>query len=253
MFYNSKDRAYSLLAAYRFTRPGKNTSCTDGRSFSALAFRVRGRSRFSFEGRRCVAEEKSILYIPSGVGYSRVGEDEEIIVLHLSCHGEDDAEITALEAQDAEELFEKLLLAWCEDGKENYNRCMSLLYRILETAEKSAPAAHHNVPMSIAKGVQYISAHYRDPDATVSAAAMLCHVSEVWFRRVYHECFGISPWQDILNRRFSHARTLLQTGYYSVKEVALRSGFSDVKYFRTAFSKRYGCTPSTYAIQAKSI
>ena len=251
MFYNSKERAYSILGVYRVTRPDKSEGHEAGRPFAGLAFRTRGSSRFFFGVKQCVAKEKSILYIPSGVSYSRTGEDEEIIILHLACHGTDDTDITALYSEEAEELFEKLYLAWGESGEGKYNRCMSLLYRILEAAEKSAPAHIPDHPASIAKGVQYLLSNYRDPNITVSFAAELCHISEVYFRRMYHEHFGISPWQDILNRRFAYACTLLQTGYYTTKEIALQAGFSDVKYFRTAFTKRYGYTPGDYAARAK--
>jgi AraC-like DNA-binding protein len=97
--------------------------------------------------------------------------------------------------------------------------------------------------------VTYLQAHYRDPELNVAQLASLCHVSEVYFRRVYRECFGTSPWQRILELRFSYACTLLQSGYYTVKEIANLAGFSDVKYFRTAFGKRFGCTPTEYASQ----
>ena len=97
----------------------------------------------------------------------------------------------------------------------------------------------------------YLNAHYRDAELNVAYLASLCHVSEVYFRRVYHECFGTSPWQSILELRFSYACELLQSGYYTVKEIAVRSGFPDVKYFRTAFGKRYGCTPTAYAARER--
>ena len=43
-----------------------------------------------------------------------------------------------------------------------------------------------------------------------------------------------------------HAPQLLRSGYYTVEQVAKQSGFSDVKYFRTAFTKHFGCTPTQY-------
>jgi AraC-like DNA-binding protein len=46
--------------------------------------------------------------------------------------------------------------------------------------------------------------------------------------------------------RFEYAKDLLLSGYYQTKEVAIMSGFSDVKYFRTAFKKRYGVTVGEY-------
>ena len=247
MFYDDPTRGYTMLGVYRFARDGVEQIHENGRAFSSLAFRVRGESVFSFGGRRYVAGEKSIIYIPAGVDFSRVGGNEDLIVLHLKCMGEDDPEISILYAEGAEEQFEKLLAEW-ELGVPGYqNRCMSRLYRIFEMVEKTKQASTVTSPDVIASGVQYLHAHYRDAELSVEMLASLCHVSEVYFRRLYHECFGTSPWQRIMELRFTYACALLQSGYYSVKEIAMRAGFSDVKYFRTAFGKRFGCTPTEYA------
>ena len=50
----------------------------------------------------------------------------------------------------------------------------------------------------------------------------------------------------LLELRFDHATRLLSSGYYTPKQVAALSGFSDVKYFRTAFTHRFGITPTAY-------
>ena len=249
MFYDNPRRSYRLLGVYRFDRDGVEERYEAGRTFSSLAFRLRGKSTLTVSGRQCVADEKSVIYIPAGVDFSRVGGNEELIVLHLECHGENDQEITILHADGVEEQFEKLLSDWETGGVGARNRCLSRFYRILETVEKAKQLSQALPPEAIAEGVTYLQEHYRDSDLTVSRLASLCHVSEVYFRRVYHECFGISPWQRILELRFSYARTLLQSGYYTVKEIANLAGFSDVKYFRTAFGKRFGCTPTEYAAQ----
>ena len=44
------------------------------------------------------------------------------------------------------------------------------------------------------------------------------------------------------NRLIEYAKELLRSGYYKTREIAEMSGFSDVKYFRTAFKKRFGIT-----------
>ena len=94
--------------------------------------------------------------------------------------------------------------------------------------------------------IEYMREHFRERDLTVSTLAELCHVSETYFRRIYHEHFKSSPMQALLEMRFDYAKSLLRSGYYQTKEVAALSGFSDVKYFRTAFKKRFGITPVQY-------
>ena len=46
--------------------------------------------------------------------------------------------------------------------------------------------------------------------------------------------------------RIKKAKDLLQTGYFTIKETALKSGFDNVKYFSTLFKKEVGCSPSEY-------
>lgn len=244
MFYNDTSRAYTITGVYRVERNGHQCMRESGRDFSSLAVRVRGYCRFESGENTLLADEKSIIYIPRGVGFLREGEKEELIVVHLLCHGEDDAALSVLHATGAEEQFEKLLATW-ESGA--YNRCVSLLYHLFETVEKTKQADGITPPPTIAAGVRHLQEHYRDPALSVSRLAALCHVSEVYFRRVFRSAFGTSPWQEILSHRFSYACALLQSGYYTVKEVASLAGFSDVKYFRTAFSARYGMTPTEFA------
>lgn len=248
MFYNNRDNTYTILGVYHVIRPEFSEVQVQERSFSALAVRLRGESRFSVGNKSYTAKKHSILYIPSGLSYDRTSGSEELVILHLQCHGTDDDGFSLFDAEDAEKLFLELYDIWTAADTAAYNRCMALLYRIFETIEKHTSAQTFSVPESIAPGVEYLYSHYRDPSLTVAELAKLCNFSEVYFRRIYRACFGISPLQDILERRFAYACTLLQTGYYTVKEVAARSGFSDVKYFRTAFSKRYGVTPSAYAL-----
>lgn len=50
----------------------------------------------------------------------------------------------------------------------------------------------------------------------------------------------------ILSVIWVYACELLLSGYYSQEEAAQAAGFSDIKYFRTAFKKRLGRTPSGY-------
>ena len=46
--------------------------------------------------------------------------------------------------------------------------------------------------------------------------------------------------------RLQHAALDLVSTNDSITEIALRSGFSDSNYFKDAFKKKYGITPSAY-------
>ncbi len=251
MFYKNSKCAYRLVGAYHVCRKGIQGHHATGRTYSALGYRLRGGSRFLAGEKEYYAGEKSVIYIPAGVEYHRFGSDEELIILRLCCYGEEEKELTVLHADGVEELFFQLFREWQANGEHaGQNACMALLYRIFDQIEKTSQRSEVHVPPVILPAVTYLKEHYRDPDLTVAFLAELCHVSEVYFRRIYHVSFGVSPWQSVQELRFFHACTLLRSGYYGIKEVAQLCGFSDVKYFRTAFTKRYGVTPSDYRKRA---
>lgn len=219
-----------------------------GRTHTAISYRVQGNSTFYTNDRELRAQTGDVAYIPPGVDYRHKNEtDEKVIILHLQSAGIPDDQIRVESGlPELERPFRQLLEIWEEGSPSAYNRCMALVYRIFESLQHSRDRQAPPVPPAIAPGVALLRRSFRDPRLTVSALSQACFVSEVYFRRVYRAYAGCSPLQSILDLRFRYARELLRSGYYTPKEAAEASGFSDVKYFRVAFKKRYGLTPSEY-------
>ena len=252
MFFNDPNRTYTILGVYHVTRSEHFDQMVLGRGYSSLGFRLRGSSRFRTANGIQNAESGSIIYIPRGVGYHRRSDgEEEMIILHLTCHSEDDDEISILSCPDAEMLFWRMFEAWESVKIGRYHRCASILHRLFETLELLHGNTHPKVPSAILDGVEYLLSHYRDSDLSITQLASLSHVSEVYFRKLYQATYGESPWQTVLRLRFDYAAECLTSGYYTVKEVAANAGFSDLKHFRTAFTKHFGISPTQYALQYK--
>ncbi len=57
---------------------------------------------------------------------------------------------------------------------------------------------------------------------------------------------GIPLRQYIIHVRLMRAADLLETGVYSIAEIAEQSGFCDVSYFSKCFKKHFGINPSDY-------
>ena len=250
MFFCESGRAYTLMGVYHVVRENDFDRIEKGRGYTSLAIRIRGSSTFFTKNRELEAPKGTIIYIPRGIGFRRhSAETEELIILHLHCHGEDDSEISILSCADAEILFRRLLETWESMEIGRHHRCMSLLYHIFETLERLYGNARQRPPSAIWNGVEHLFAHYRDPDLTVSQLASYSHVSEVYFRKLYQATYGESPWQTVLRLRFDYAAECLSTGYYTVKEVAANAGFSDLKHFRVSFTERFGVSPTEYVRQ----
>jgi len=58
---------------------------------------------------------------------------------------------------------------------------------------------------------------------------------------------GLPPADFIRIYRLEKAKEILKTHQFSISEVAYKTGFSDVKYFRTVFKKVYETTPGHYS------
>lgn len=243
MFYEGKEVAYRLRGVYRVhgTAQTLHERC---RSHTALSFRIRGNSTFASEDGIYYGDDNTVMYFPSGVNYTRVTRgEEELIVIHLDAFGEEEKHLSATpNVQTLAPLFEGLLYAWEREG---YFRAMELFYGILKRLSEIA-TPQKNIPVVIAKAYPYLKEHFTESTLTIATLSELCHVSEPYFRRIWRAHFGTTPLQSLLDMRFSYAKELFSTAYYSVKEVARMSGFGDEKYFRFAFKKRYGMTIGVY-------
>ena len=247
MFYQQPQCGFRLLNVF-YVKREKRDKMSVGRTHSGLSYRIRGCARFDVGGEILSAGDGSVIYIPKGVDYrNRNGDREELIAVHLETYGEETEAFEVENGMDElEPLFQELLRIWESGEPGTYNRSMAQLYRIFEAIRLKKEKDQPLMPKVIEAGVEQMRRNFRDPALTVAELAKTCFVSEVYFRRVYHSHFGRSPLQELLDLRFNYAVNLLKSGYYTPKQAAELSGFSDVKYFRTAFKKRYGETVSAY-------
>lgn len=247
MFYYQPNCSFRILNVFYVTRE-KRDKMAVGRTHSGLSYRLRGNALFEV-GERCIsAGDGCVAYIPKGVDYrNRTLGREELIAVHLECRGEEFPRFEVEAGMDElEPLFLELLKIWESGEPSAYHRAMIQLYQIFEAIRQKKERDQPLLPQVISPGVELMRRRFREPGLSVAELAEACFVSEVYFRRVYRSHFGRSPLQDLLELRFSYATNLLKSGYYSPKQAAELSGFGDVKYFRTAFKKRFGETVSEY-------
>lgn len=91
--------------------------------------------------------------------------------------------------------------------------------------------------------LQFIEAHYSEKLTVKELAKMLC-LSEDRFAHLFRDGVKRSPLQYINEIRLNKAMALLQTGEYTVTDVAQATGFSDYNNFGRLFRKQYGVTPN---------
>ena len=128
---------------------------------------------------------------------------------------------------------------------------MRALYDAVCRAQKEA----HNqyVPPTqrsiIASAVDTINRRFTDNELSVSYLASLCGISDVYFRRLFLNSFGVSPKEYLIQKRMEYAKTLLRSGDFSISEVAALCGYTEPCHFSREFTKRVGISPSQYFSQ----
>ena len=78
----------------------------------------------------------------------------------------------------------------------------------------------------------------------VDALARACHTSESTLLRAFRRELGVAPATYVRDRRLDEALLLLESGRWSVGEVATRVGYGNLPAFTVAFRRRFGVVPS---------
>lgn len=220
-----------------------------GRTHSAISIRLQGQTTFRTGDRIYRVQPGDVSFIPAGVDYRIENSDEELIILHVDAYGDFSRRITVLTPQNSGQimdLFRELYRQWQRQGPGCRSLCTARLYEIFAHLERERQPERSGKFALLEPGLQYLNAHLEDPELNIGQLADACRISQVYFRRLFKELYGISPALAIRQRRLQQAAKLLEAGYYSVTETARLCGFPDVKYFSTAFKTAMGTSPSAY-------
>ena len=220
-----------------------------GRSFHTLSLRFHSDAKLKTADAIYPMCQYSVCYVPAGLSYRRTATQDALIAVNFTSSAHFGYEIEHFVPQQPEvfvALFQEMLRLWNE--KDQY-RCTALLYEALALCHKQkAPLPRSS---RIQAAVDYMQQNFTKNDLSIREIAQKAYISEVYFRKLFKEEFGISPQKYLINLRIQNAVNLMETGYYSLKEVAFLSGYRDYKYFSVEFKKSKGVSPSDYARNMK--
>ncbi len=204
-----------------------------------------------------IAIEGTLLYLPRDIEYVSCWEeglasyvafnyclyDENGNYLHLSNH------ITVALKDKNGEVYE--LLKKCEKDYIKNEKFTSLIlqsyfYKILHLIfrqhEKRVIKTDKNL-FEIYKAIIYLEDNYMFEISTDKLAEM-CNLSESTFRRVFKKFKGISPMKYKQILRMNHAKDMLESGVYTVTEVADIMNCTDLSHFNRLYFSAFGINPS---------
>ena len=248
MFFEKEMLSFTILEVVALKQRDVHMF-NSGRNFSALSFRIHADTVLKTDAKEYHMQDNTVSYVPARLDYSRHSAYDDLIVVHFETGDYTTREIECFTPADAtilSGLFRDILDCW--KGKEvGYRfRCAAILYEIFAECYKQNYKQNVILP-KIQPSVDYIHENYKKGDLTIKEIAEKSFMTEVYFRKLFKQEYGISPQKYIIDLRLQNAAGLIATGYYSLQEVAAMSGYRDYRYFSVEFKRKYGVSPSEYA------
>ena len=216
------------------------------RNFHSLTCRFSGRISVETDALSLLSTPGTVTYIPAGQAYdTEVQEEGKMIAVHFTM--EEALALPPAVINADEELAGRFtdLLECYRIRRDRAPACMAAFYGILANLSRveSSVSKEKNV---IAAARDYIERHFHQSDLSISHLAARLDISDSYLRREFHVSYGIGPLAYLKKIRIEHAKTLLNTGYYAVSNVAELCGFSSHSYFSAEFRRLTGVSPSEY-------
>ena len=226
---------------------------TRARPFFALSIRTKGDTEIVFpqgERERLVRRDLALFY--PNVSYTRYSENDCKYVFHFSVQNQVRRLPTASRIEILHDFHYDTLFPLFSDAWRIWNaqrpgyhvRCTAMLYSIFAEIRENMETERPRYSPLVTEALRLLDEHYTEHDFSVSSLAGLLHISTTYLRNCFLRDLGTAPMAHLNSLRMNRAQALLNTGYYSVSNVADQCGFSDPKNFSTAFRKYYGYPPS---------
>lgn len=99
----------------------------------------------------------------------------------------------------------------------------------------------------------YLREHLCDLNLRNAQLAQAANISEVYFRKLFTQKYGVAPKQYILSARIELAKQRLVSSRDRIATIAVDCGFQDIFHFCRFFHNTIGCTPTEYRKKSTGI
>lgn len=238
-----------------------NIYIPQGRHSDCLIYVIEGECTYTFSDKRVIkVTEGDVLYLAKGSKYIMdISSDTytPIFVDFTFIRGDECLESEKFKLKNPQHvlrLYRKLYTVWHFKSLGYIPSAIAIFYEIYSQIIKQTTQAYipENKMLLISDAHQTIIREFSDPKLSVSHLAELSNMSEGHFRRLFKLVYGSSPIEYIREIRLDCAKNLLMHADFTIKEVAEKSGFSDIFYFSKAFKSTEKLTPSEFRKKFKN-
>ena len=244
--FNEKKISFKILSVLKLSW-SKNTAYASARPFYALSLRLSGNADFTHAKNIYHVETNDIIFVPKDYDYTITSKkDETTLVVHFDILDDTFDQIetfTPINSEIFVDLFQKIYDAWHKKPLGYEYRIDSLFLRILENIAVQTFRQTHDVKHNFFSLLDYLHSNFTDQTLSVEKLAARINISTTYLRQLFTVNLKTTPAKYITKLRLDYASQLLQSGYYTVEEVAELCGYNDSKYFSTSYKKHTGNSP----------
>ncbi len=229
-----------------------------GRAYHGLVYNRSGRRRYLFEGQPPIdCAPGTLLYLPEGCDYAaqavEVGDCDCINFFIAPAAPIEAFLMTPRRSDECEKRFTEMTRLWTFRPVAYAARLNALLYETLADMDEDLSARY--LPEKCTQLLRLCVSRIEN-DLTrewpIARLAEECGLSETYFRRLFHEVYGLSPNQYITQARLRQACALLENTEAPVAVIGEMTGFESPYHFSRAFRNGLGLSPSVYRNQARN-
>lgn len=152
---------------------------------------------------------------------------------------------------EQDEQFIRVFNELIDNNKSGYSHELDAVgdfYKILSsimTAKYKTNPVLTSPQLYLEAAVEYIRNNY-SYDINVAKIARYVGIDRTYLYKIFINAMSLSPGKYIIETRLENAHNLLITTNYTILQIALSTGFSDVSHFSNSFKKKFGVSPNSY-------
>lgn len=126
----------------------------------------------------------------------------------------------------------------------NRPRILALFYDTIANLQENTMPSRH-LPI-LRPAIQYMTDHLEDETLCNTQIAACLDISEVYFRKLFKEEYGVAPMQYLQQLRITRAKEMLISSATPVSLISAACGYSSIYHFCRIFKEKTGYTPTEY-------
>lgn len=241
-----------ILNIYQGKFPVCTTSVTE-RTSDCFVYVVSDGAEYTFSDVTYGAKKGDVLFLARGSSYKVTVTQKNYvyIVVNFDFAAEDATLENTIFSCNTEDLFpefSKLLKLYMLSGFSDLLEIKSLLYHIYSAISKDTAYNYTSVAQrQTFKNIQStLMQNAFDSELNVTEIIKSTNISEVHFRRIFKQIYGVSPIAYVTNLRINQAKNLLATSKIPISKIAEECGYTSSYYFTRTFKRVTKMTPSEY-------